>query len=329
MKNGKTALVLGATGGIGGEVARRLLAHGWTVRALARHVDGGARDTRMTWIKGDAMNAEQIERAAAGVDVIVHAVNPPGYKNWDQLVLPMIDNTIRAAKAAGARVVLPGTIYNYGSGTNPLLSETTEQRPSTRKGRIRRDLERRLEEASRQGLRALIVRYGDFYGPRPGSNWFSQCLVKPGKPPYIVTYPGKKGVGHSWAYLPDAAETMVRLLEQEERLGTFETFHFGGHWDHDGRQMIEAIKQAAELPHVTVLPLPWTLLKLASPFVRLLREMDEMSYLWREPFQLDNRKLVTFLGEEPRTPLVEAVRQALRGSNSLASSKGQREVVDA
>jgi hypothetical protein len=31
-----TALVLGATGGIGGEVAHTLLAHGWQVRALSR-----------------------------------------------------------------------------------------------------------------------------------------------------------------------------------------------------------------------------------------------------------------------------------------------------
>ncbi|MGD8690678.1 MAG: NmrA family NAD(P)-binding protein, partial [Gammaproteobacteria bacterium] len=34
MTHERTALVLGATGNIGGEVARRLAARGWTVRAL-------------------------------------------------------------------------------------------------------------------------------------------------------------------------------------------------------------------------------------------------------------------------------------------------------
>ena len=34
----KTALVLGATGGVGGETARALLRRGWKVRALARRV---------------------------------------------------------------------------------------------------------------------------------------------------------------------------------------------------------------------------------------------------------------------------------------------------
>ena len=46
--------------------------------------------------------------------VIVHAVNPPGYRNWCKLVLPMLDNTISAARLTGARIVLPGTVYNFG-----------------------------------------------------------------------------------------------------------------------------------------------------------------------------------------------------------------------
>jgi NAD(P)-dependent dehydrogenase (short-subunit alcohol dehydrogenase family) len=36
MKTGKVVLVLGAAGGIGGEIARQLLAAGWQVRAFTR-----------------------------------------------------------------------------------------------------------------------------------------------------------------------------------------------------------------------------------------------------------------------------------------------------
>ena len=55
------------------------------------------------WVVDDAMRADDVQRAAEGVQVIVHAVNPPGYRNWGGLVLPMTDNSIAAAKAAGAR----------------------------------------------------------------------------------------------------------------------------------------------------------------------------------------------------------------------------------
>ena len=35
----------------------------------------------------------------------------------------MLDNTIAAAKAGGARILLPDTIYNYGPDVFPLLRE--------------------------------------------------------------------------------------------------------------------------------------------------------------------------------------------------------------
>jgi len=58
----------------------------------------------------------------------------------------------------------------------------------------------------------LIVRAGDFFGPKAGNNWFSQGLVKAGQPVRAVSQPGSPGVGHQWSYLPDVARTMVELL---------------------------------------------------------------------------------------------------------------------
>ena len=161
-----------------------LLHHGWAVvgmaRDLARRPATADPLANATWITGDATNADDVSRAAKGVQAIVPAVNPPGYRNWDRLVLPMIDNSIAAAKATGARIVLPGTIYNYGDDAFPVLVEDSPQNPVTRKGRIRVELERRLEAGTREGTPALIVRFGDFFGPAPGSNWFSQGMVTPG-----------------------------------------------------------------------------------------------------------------------------------------------------
>jgi uncharacterized protein YbjT (DUF2867 family) len=112
----RIALVLGATGGIGGETALALSRHGWKIRAFSRATSPSFDSLGWEWVKGDALNRASVLGASEDVHAIVHAVNPPGYRNWAKLVLPMIDNTIAAARASRARILLPGTIYNYGPG---------------------------------------------------------------------------------------------------------------------------------------------------------------------------------------------------------------------
>jgi nucleoside-diphosphate-sugar epimerase len=320
----RSALIVGATGGIGSETARVLIERGWTVRALNRNPQDAAQRFAwlgaVEWVAGDAMNPDDVSAAAAGTNIVVHAANPAGYRNWKGLALPMLESSIAAAKAAGARLVLPGTLYNFGPDSFPLVSEATPQRPETRKGRIRVAMEERLKAAAREGVRVLIVRAGDFFGPRAGNSWFSQGLVKPGRPLRSVTYPGKREVGHAWAYLPDLAETIVRLLEREPELQRFDVFHFGGHWFDRGVGMAEATRRAAGLPGAPIRRFPWWLIYLLAPFVETLREMLEMRYLWTSPVRLHNAKLVTFLGEEPHTSLDEALRTTLSGLGVRAST---------
>ncbi len=257
--------------------------------------------------------------AAKGVDLIVHGANPPGYRNWSGLVLPMLESTIAAAKACGARIVLPGTVYNFGPDAGPVLTELSPQNPKTRKGAIRVAMERRLQEASRAGVRVLIVRAGDFFGPHAGNNWFAQGLVKPGAPVRAVTYPGSQSIGHSWAYLPDLAETMVQLIEREADLARFDVFHFGGHWFEPGVDIAEAVRRVVGDPRLPIKRLPWWLIYAAAPFVTTFREMIEMRYLWQVPIRLDHAKLVKFLGAEPHTPVDEAIRGTLIGLGCLDS----------
>lgn len=309
----KQALVIGATGGIGGAIAERLAAEGWAVRALNRD-PARARAGRESfeWVKGDAMIPGDVAAAAAGCEVIVHGANPPGYRNWAGLQLPMLGSTIAAAQAAGARILFPGTVYNYGPDAFPRIGETHAQAPISRKGAIRVRMEQALREA---GVPVLIVRTGDFFGPRPGNNWLSQGMVKPGRPLTAVTYPGPLEIPHAWAYLPDVAETFARLLAAD--LGRFEVFHMQGQ-EADGRQFVAALETAAGRK-LAVRQLPWPAVAAVSPFNETFREMLEMRYLWRRPVLLDNARLTARLGAEPRTPLPDALRMALAGLGALGA----------
>jgi len=334
-KSAPVALVLGITGGIGGAVAEKLLARGYAVRAMHRDAaNKSASAPQYDWVSGDAMNRDDVMRAARGADLIVHAVNPPGYRNWGTLVLPMIDNTIAAAEATGARILMPGTIYNYGPEVFDTISEESPQTPVTAKGRIRVALEQRLEAAAKRGTQVILVRAGDFFGPGAGNNWFAQAVIKPGAPVRAITNPADPGVGHQWAYLPDVAETMVQLVARADELPGFARFHMQGFWDHDGKQLGNAVRRVTSQPDVPTKRFPWLMLWLASPFVPVFRELLEMRYLWQRALQMRNGKLIDFLGKEPHTPIDEAMRETLRSLGCLeteaasgAHASGQKQLM--
>ncbi|MDZ7926818.1 MAG: NAD(P)H-binding protein [Agrobacterium sp.] len=314
--NQPLALILGANGGLGSHVATMLLQRGWRVRAMTRQSAAAEGDDGIERVTGDAMNRQDVVKAAEGAGLIVHAVNPAGYRNWDEQVLPMLDNTIAAAEASGARIVFPGSVYNFGADAFPLLTEDSPQKPFTRKGGLRVEMERRLKMASMRGVPVLIVRAGDFFGPDAKNNWFSQMLVRPGKPVRSVQNPAAPNAGHQWAYLPDVAEIIGRLLDRSGELQPFAVYHMEGVWDFDGLQLFAAIERAVGHP-VKMRRLSWLAIGLASPFVPLFREVMEMKYLWQMPIWMSNRKLVEFLGTEPRTPIDAAVSATLASLGCL------------
>ncbi len=182
----RTALVIGATGSFGGHAVSALIKHGWRIRALARDPAAAAAKAgpRMPieWVKGDGMSAEDVTAAARGACVIVHAANPPGYKNWGGLVMPMTRATIAAAKAVGARIVVPGNVYNYAPDAGPSIAEDAPQTPVTRKGKIRVEMERALREATTAGAKVLILRAGDFFGPAAPNGWPNWLVLRSGGP---------------------------------------------------------------------------------------------------------------------------------------------------
>jgi nucleoside-diphosphate-sugar epimerase len=265
--------------------------------------------TPVEWIKGDAMNAAEVIAAAEGADVIVHAANPPKYQRWRQLALPMLASSIAAAKASGARLVLPGTVYNYAPDAGASIGEDTPQAPVTRKGKVRVEMEEMLRAAAADGVKSLVLRAGDFFGPAaPNSGLLWLTTRKAGR----VTGVYRTGpVGHAFAYLPALAETLARLLDREAALATFEVFHFAGNWMAGDDALGGAVRRVTGDGAIPIKPFPWAMVYAAAPFVPMLREMAEMRYLWTKPIGLDETKLRTFFGSVRATPLDDAMRESL------------------
>ncbi|HEX4741742.1 MAG TPA: NmrA family NAD(P)-binding protein [Caulobacteraceae bacterium] len=310
----RRALVLGATGAFGSHTVAALLKHGWRIRALTRDPETARRKTGpampIEWIKGDALDKASVVAAAEGADLIVHAVNPPAYRNWKATVLPMVDASIAAAEAVGARLLVPASVYNFAPNAGADLDENAPQRPATRKGKIRVEMEARLRAASARGVRVLVVRAGDFFGAGGASSALDWLVLRSRGRPTALFRPGPKDIPRAFAYLPDLGETAAALLDRADELGAFEVFHFRGDVLTPA-QLLAALRRASGNARLPAFPFPWPLVRLMGLWNETMRELMEMRYLWRAPITLANGKLVAFLGEEPHTPLDTALREAL------------------
>ena len=317
----RTALIIGATGSFGLHALEALAKHGWQIRALARDPAKAAErlgpHTPVDWVQGDATDRQSVVAAAGGVQLIVHAANPAGYRNWQGTVLPMIESSIAAAKASGARLVVPGNVYNYAPDSGPQIGEDAPQAPLTRKGKIRVEMERRLRAASEDGVPVLILRSGDFFGPAAPNSALGWLTLRGKDRVTAVFQPGPANVGHAFVYMPDLAETLARLMDAEARLGDFEVFHVRGQWLAGSGELGAAIRRVTARPGLPIIGFPWVVVYAAAPFVETLRELIEMRYLWQRPIGLSNAKLVAFLGEEPHTTLDAALRATLTDMGCL------------
>ncbi|MCJ7513061.1 MAG: NAD-dependent epimerase/dehydratase family protein, partial [Anaerolineales bacterium] len=118
----RAVLVLGATGFIGGQVARACLARGWRVRALRRRpgATGDLAGVPVEWVEGDLSDPEQIGRAMSGVDIVFHAAGyyPQGGASVAEHIRRgrvTMQTVLRAWRSAGApRMVYTSSLSTIG-----------------------------------------------------------------------------------------------------------------------------------------------------------------------------------------------------------------------
>jgi nucleoside-diphosphate-sugar epimerase len=303
--------VLGAAGRLGFAAAEAFRDADWSVKGLVR--PGSA------WRAPRGIDViETNDRAVAvkearGTDIVLHALNAP-YTGWAQHALPLAYSAIECAEQSGATLIFPGNLYNYGAGMPPVLDETTPMQPTSRKGKLRSDVELRLHEASDRGVRVITLRAGDFFGRGRGS-WFDLVLVKD-LARDRVTYPGPLDIVHEWTYLPDYIEALIRLAAIRDTLDPFTTFGFPGHAV-TGQEFVSAIAKASGRP-LKVGHINWLMMRTVGSIWKMGRELSEIGYLWQVPHRIDGSKLTAAIGAVPHTPLETAVTRALRDLGAIA-----------
>ena len=121
-----TTLVTGATGFIGGNLARALWARGEDVRALVRPTgnDLAIRETGVVQVTGDLLDSESVRRAAEGCETVYHCAaiysfwSPRPREMYRSNVVGTV-NLLDAARRAGVRrVVFTSSVATIGIPPN-------------------------------------------------------------------------------------------------------------------------------------------------------------------------------------------------------------------
>lgn len=219
--NPSAAFVTGGSGFVGGALIRRLVADGWTVRALARsdRSAGLVEVAGAAAVRGDLDDVDAMRAGAHGADVFHHAaakVEDFGpAEEFERVTVQGTKNALRAAGEAGARrFVHVGTEAALMAG-QPLIDvdETVPLRPDSPAPYpwSKAKAEQAVRDANGHGIETVVVRPRFVWG-RGDSTLLPQIvsMVRAGKFAWI-------GGGHhltATTHIDNAVEGLVLAAER-------------------------------------------------------------------------------------------------------------------
>ncbi|MCY7288295.1 MAG: NAD-dependent epimerase/dehydratase family protein [Cryobacterium sp.] len=281
-------LVVGA-GMIGRPLAERLATRGDEVTVGTR--SGATVDGAQSLVL-NAGDTQAFARAATGMSTIFLCTNPR-YTDWPTQWPPVTDAAIAAASVTGARLVVMGNLYPYGSPTGPMTEHSPETTTET-KGLVRLHAWHQVRAAHDRGeIRAVEVRASDYFGPgvvgtaHLGDRFFTAILES--KTARVVGRPGRV---HSWSYLPDIVTTLVAAADYQGEWGRL--WHVPStavtRWD------IAAALNRRYGSHGTVAGYPQWLLKSLGRLNPMMHEVWASSYQFAVPYIIDSAETERELG---------------------------------
>ncbi len=216
----------GATGFIGGQIARKLRDRGDDVIALVRSPEKARSlgDLGCEIVAGDLTDAAAIEGAMNGCDAVIHGaaiykVGIPKSEHEAMYEANVVgtERVLRAALEAGIpKVVYISTIAAFGNTAGRVVDETYEH-PGTGFTSYYEETKYRAHRVAKQlieeGLPCVLIQPGGVYGPDDHSelgNLISQYVS--GKLP-LIPFPD---LGLNLVHVEDVAEGVILGLDKGE-----------------------------------------------------------------------------------------------------------------
>jgi dihydroflavonol-4-reductase len=208
-----TAAVTGATGFIGSQLCRRLLADGWTVRGLSRPTSDRGDLAGVDWYVGDLFDDGVLRSLVDGTDVVFHLAGIGLWSAGPETVRRVnrdgTERLLEACRDADAgRVVFTSTAGTRRSRDDPVADETDVAEPVGAYQRSKAEAEALVDRYAETGD-AVTVHPTSIFGP--GDEEFTaQLLAMAVEPTMPAHLPG----GLSIVGLPDVVDGLLAAADR-------------------------------------------------------------------------------------------------------------------
>ncbi|MFF7607824.1 NAD-dependent epimerase/dehydratase family protein [Streptomyces parvulus] len=292
--------VLGS-GPAGTALARELARRGHPVRLVDRRAEGPAVEG-VERFAADVSTVDGARAAIAGAPVVYHCVNVAYHLQVE--VMPRVQEAVLAAvEETGARLVVLDTLYPYGETGGAVMTEDSPWRATSRKGRMRAELDERYLAAHRDGrARVVLGRSADFVGPGVLNSTLGATVFPGALTGGEVVGFGDIDLPHSYTGIEDVAAGLATLGARPE--GDGRVWHLPTAPAVSTREIHAMIEKRVGRPLKVVLltrPRPF------GPFdEQFMAEYEEMFYQHTEPQIVDSGAFERFFGVSA-TPLAETL----------------------
>ncbi|MDQ2719224.1 MAG: NAD-dependent epimerase/dehydratase family protein [Bacteroidota bacterium] len=268
--------ILGSGGAIGTPLAKELLPYTNNIRLVARNPKKVNENDEL--FPAGLTNKEEVYKAVEGSEVVYLTVGLQyNLKIWQRDWPLIMHNVIDACKEHHAKLVFLDNVYLYAAGEMQNMTENSLIDPPSKKGKVRAVLVKMIfDEIKTGGLKALIARSADFYGPNVKSSPLTISVLENFQKNKKAFWQSDATKIHSFTFTQDAATATAFLGNTEDAYD--QTWHLPSSSEKlTGRDFIEKI--AAEMnvkPRYYILSK--TLISILGIFMPLVKELWGMQY---------------------------------------------------
>ncbi len=298
--------ILGANGTIGKILAKELPVYTDRIRLVSRNpIRVNETDELMPL---DLTQPGAVDKAVQGSEIVYLVVGLEyKLKVWEKYWPALMRDTINACLKYGAKLVFFDNVYMYDKNHLSQLTENAPVNPPSRKGAVRKWIsDMVLESVKSMGLKGLIARSADFYGPGNESNFITQMVLKnlsAGKNP--MWFMGS-GIKHSFTYTPDAGKATALLGNTPDAYG--QVWHLPtDSRPVTGKEFISMIAAESGMADPKINIIPKWMLRLLGIFIPVMKEMPEMMYQYDRDYCFDSSKFTGRFGIRA-TPYEEGIK---------------------